>query len=134
LKSLFIALISASLISSAAAGTITITPTTTLAAQTSNNTSASSSFTGTSNGNVAPKGVSKLPIRSLLYAGATTKVYVHVQPWWGKSSHINIGYDSADPAQAEKQVKDMMSRGIDGAIMDTTDRRALITNRRRWHC
>jgi hypothetical protein len=118
LKSSFIALISAALISSAAAGTITITPTTTLAAQTSNNTSASSSFTGTSNGNVAPKGVSKLPIRSLLYPGATTKVYVHVQPWWGKSSHINIGYDSADTAQAERQVKDMISRGIDGAIMD----------------
>jgi hypothetical protein len=62
--------------------------------------------------------VSKLPIRSLLYPGATTKVYVHVQPWWGKSSHINIGYDSSDAAQAERQVKDMISRGIDGAIMD----------------
>jgi hypothetical protein len=100
------------------ASDISISPTTTLASQTTNNTSASSTFSGTSNNNVAPKGVSKLPIRSLLYPGATTKIYVHVQPWWGKSGHINIGYDQADPAQARRQVNDMISRGIDGAIMD----------------
>lgn len=118
MKSFLIALVSGALLSTATAGTVTITPTTTLAAQTANNTSASSSFTGTSNGNVTPKSVSKLPIRSLLYPGSTTKVYVHVQPWWGGSGHISIGYDSADPAQAERQVKDMMSRGINGAIVD----------------
>jgi hypothetical protein len=118
LKALIISFIGMLLISSAAASDITITPTTTLAAQSANNTSASSSFTGTSNGNVAPKSVSKLPIRSLLYPGSTTKIYVHVQPWWGKGGHINIGYDSADQAQANRQVNDMISRGVDGAIVD----------------
>lgn len=111
-------ILSCALISSANAGTITVVPTTTRTAQTSNNTSTSNSFTGTSNGNIAPTNISKLPIRSLLYPGATTKIYVHVQPWWGKTSHINIGYKSTDPVQANKHVKDMISRGIDGAIMD----------------
>lgn len=118
MKSFFVGIISSALLSCAMASDMTITPTTTLASQSVNNTSASSSFTGTSNGNAAPKSVSKLSIRSLLYPGSTTKIYVHVQPWWGKSGHINIGYDQADPAQAKRQVSDMISRGIDGAIMD----------------
>jgi len=111
-------ILSFALLSNAFAGTITVVPTTTRTAQTSNNTSTSNSFTGTSNGNIAPTNISKLPIRSLLYPGATTKIYVHVQPWWGKTSHINVGYNSTDPAQAMRQVKDMISRGINGVIMD----------------
>ena len=99
-------------------GTITITSDTTLSTQKTNNTSTANSFGGTSNGNPAPAAISKLPIRELLYSGATTKIYVHVQPWWGKSSHINIGYKSTDPAQVKRHVNDMVSRGIDGAILD----------------
>ena len=91
---------------------------TTLAAATSNNTSASASFAGTTNGDITPGNVSKVPLRAMLYSGASTKVYVHVQPWWGQSSHINIGYDSADPAQVKLQVNDMVSRGIDGLVLD----------------
>jgi hypothetical protein len=106
------------LLSSAFGANISIVPTTTKTAETTNNTSASSTFTGTSNGNIAPRNSSKLPIRQLLYPGATTKIFVHVQPWFGKSSHINVGYNSTDPAQAARQVADMISRGIDGAIMD----------------
>jgi len=91
---------------------------TTLAAETANNTSASSSFNGTSNGNIKPASVSKVSLHTLLYPGATTKIYVHVMPWWGSSGHINIGYNSADPAQVTRQVDDMISRGIDGLIVD----------------
>jgi hypothetical protein len=54
----------------------------------------------------------------MLYSGASTKIYVHVQPWWGESSHINIGYDSADPAEIKLQINDMISRGIDGLVLD----------------
>lgn len=100
------------------AGTTTIQPTTTLAAETSNNTSAANSFAGLSNGNVPASNISKAPIRSLLYAGATTKIYAHLMPWFGTSSHINVGYDSSNPAQAAAQVNDMVSRGIDGVIVD----------------
>jgi hypothetical protein len=98
--------------------TASSTAPTTLAAATSNNTSASNSFAGTANGNIKPENVSKVSTRDLLYSGANTKIYVHVQPWWGESSHINIGYDSADPAEVKNQVNDMISRGIDGLVLD----------------
>lgn len=92
--------------------------TTTLAQQTANNTSTSDAFPGQANGNPAAGSVSKLPIRSLLYPGATTKIYAHVEPWWGSGSHASIGYSSQDPAQVHRQVQDMVSRGIDGAVVD----------------
>lgn len=97
---------------------IPITPTTTISAETSNNTSAAGTFAAQTNGNAKPGNVSKLPIRELLYPGATTKIYVHLMPWFGPSNHMNVGYDSADPAQVKRQVLDMVSRGIDGAIVD----------------
>ena len=92
--------------------------TTTLAEQTANNTSAADAFTGQSNGNLGANNVSKLPIRSLLYSGSTTKIYAHVEPWWGSGSHVDIGYSSQDPAQVHRQVQDMVSRGIDGVVVD----------------
>lgn len=106
------------LLNIASAGGVNIVPTTTLAAETANNTSASNQFPGSSNGNAAPGPVSKLPLRNLLYSGANTKIYVHVQPWWGDPAHISIGYDSADPVQVHRQIEDMISRGIDGIIVD----------------
>jgi hypothetical protein len=106
------------LLNIASAGGVNIVPTTTLAAETANNTSASDQFPGSSNGNAAPGPVSKLPLQNLLYSGATTKIYVHVQPWWGDPAHINIGYDSADPVEVHQQIVDMISRGINGIIVD----------------
>jgi PKD repeat protein len=93
-------------------------PTTTLSAQTANNTSAASSFTALSNGDPASGNVSKLAITNLLYPGATTAIYAQFQPWFGQSSHINVGYNSDDPTQVHNQVTDMLSRGISGAIVD----------------
>jgi hypothetical protein len=91
---------------------------TTLQAEASNNTSAADSFAGGSNGNSRPGNVSKVPITALLYSGATTKIYAHYMPWFGSTSHMNVGYRSDDPAQVKKQVEDMISRGIQGAIVD----------------
>jgi hypothetical protein len=93
-------------------------PTTTLSAETGNNTSAASSFVQQTSGNAGGANVSKLPIRSLLYAGSTTKIYAHLVAWFGKSSHIDVGYRSDDSAQVHRQVEDMISRGIQGAIID----------------
>lgn len=103
--------------SSSFAGT-TFTPTTTLAAETANNTSAADSFTQSSNGNAGAGNVSQESIHKLLYSGSNSKVYAHYLGWWGSSSHINIGYDSATITQAHKQISDMMNRGIDGLIID----------------
>ena len=92
---------------------------TTLAVETRNNTSASDTFRPMKNGNTDASHVSKLPLRSLLYAAATTKIYARVVPFFLKSQgHVQVGYYSDDPSQADRQVEDMITRGIDGAILD----------------
>ncbi|HKW66190.1 MAG TPA: hypothetical protein VJP04_02805 [Terriglobales bacterium] len=98
--------------------TTAIRPTTTLASQTSNNTSAANSFSSQSNGNLGAGNVSKVDVHSLLYPGANTKIYAHLVPWFGGSNHMNVGYSSTDPSQVHRQVEDMISRGIDGVIID----------------
>ena len=95
-----------------------IAPTTTLTAQTANNTSAANSFSAQSNGNGPASNVSKVDIHSLLYRGSTTKVYAHLLLWFGGSNHMNVGYSSTDPSQVHRQITDMISRGIDGVIID----------------
>jgi PKD domain-containing protein len=107
-----------SISSTTAYAALQFTPTTTLQAETSPNTSAATPNPATLNGNLSGANVSKLPVRSLLYAGATTKIYAAFQGWFGTPSHINVGYSSTDPAQVQRQVADMMSRGIQGAIVD----------------
>ncbi|HEX3586609.1 MAG TPA: PKD domain-containing protein [Candidatus Angelobacter sp.] len=101
----------------ASAGT-TFKATTTLAAETSNNTSAADSFATQTNGNIGATNISKAPIRSLLYPGSTAKIYAHLVPWFGFGDHMNVGYVSSDTVQVQKQVNDMLSRGLDGAIID----------------
>jgi hypothetical protein len=91
-------------------------PNTTLQAETGNNTSTARSFVGQSNGNAPAGNVSKLPISSLLYSGANTKIYATWLSWFGQSNHMNVGYVSDSAAQVHAQVQDMMSRGIAGAI------------------
>src|ERR1700680_1447824 len=106
------------LATSLAAQNLPIVPTTTLLAETSNNTSAADTFAGQTNGNVAAGNVSKVDIHSLLYAGATTKIYAHFMPWWGDPRHIKVGYNSHDPVQIHRQITDMISRGVNGTIID----------------
>ena len=65
-----IALLTIFLASGAFGASLTITSTTSVTAQTVNNTSTSNSFTGTSNGNPAPRSISKISLRELLYPGA----------------------------------------------------------------
>ena len=96
----------------------TVVPTTTLATLTTNNTSAANSFTAQGNGNAGAGNISKVNVHSLLYTGANTKVYAHLMLWFGGSNHMNVGYSSTDPAQIHNQITDMISRGIDGVIID----------------
>jgi hypothetical protein len=105
------------LLSLSAAAQTPITPTTTLGTETGNNTSASSSFKKQTNGNAGAGNVSKLSIRRLLYPGSTTKIYAAVMPWFGRSDHMSVGYNSADPGLIRAQVDDMLSRGIQGVII-----------------
>ena len=99
------------------AADLTVNPTTTLSAQTSNNTSAANSFGTQSDGNLGATNISKVNTHSLLYAGAHTKIFAHVELWWGVPGHIDIGYSSTDAAHVKRQIEDMISRGIDGIVM-----------------
>ncbi len=99
------------------ASNLAIVPSTTLAAQTSNNTSAANSFYDQSNGNLGNSNISKVDIHSLLYPGATTRVYAHLMLWFGGPDHMNVGYNSEDPAQVHRQITDMISRGIQGVVI-----------------
>src|ERR1051326_8092750 len=110
--------------------TLTVTPTTTLRAEMANNTSAADDFQSQSNGNAASGNISKEPIRSLLYPGATTKIYAHFMGWFGDPRHMNVGYRSDDPAQVHRQIEDMIGRGIGGVMIDWRGSSASdITNR-----
>jgi hypothetical protein len=113
-----ICLVSFALQLSTYATNLVIKPTTTLAQQTSNNTSAADSFKTQVNGNIAAGNVSKLDIHSLLYPGNRTKIYAHFMGWFGTYSHMNVGYDSTSRTQVARQVQDMISRGLDGVIID----------------
>ena len=103
---------------SVAAQSFTFAPTTTLAAESNNNTSAADSFTAQTNGNASASNTSKLSTRNLLYPGATTQIYAHFMPWFGQSNNMSVGYNSDDAGQVKKQVDDMMSRGIQGTVID----------------
>lgn len=117
-KFLAVAILTLTVSSLCVASSQYVIPTTTLTAQTSNNTSAANTFTSQSNGNRGAGNISKIDVHSLLYSGATTKVYAHMVLWFGDSNHMNIGYSSADPGQVRNQIDDMVSRGIDGVILD----------------
>lgn len=91
---------------------------TTLSSQTANNTSAANNFGSQSNGNLGANNVSKVNVHTLLYPGNSTKVVAQMLLWFGQPNHINVGYNSTDPAQVTRQVDDMISRGIDGVILD----------------
>ena len=95
-----------------------VVPTTTLAQETGNNTSAANSFQSQTNGNLGATNISKVAIKSLLYPGFNGKVYAHLMPWFGGTNHMNVGYESDSATQVANQVSDMMSRGVDGAIVD----------------
>ena len=82
-----------------------------------NNTSASAKYRG-SRGNAPPGRVSKLPIRTLLYPGSQTRIYSRYMPWFGDPHHRDVGYRSDDAQQIARQVADMKSRGIEGAVVD----------------
>jgi len=95
-----------------------VVPDTTLAQLTANNTSTANNFVAQTNGNLGAGNVSKAPVKSLMYPGFDGKLYAHFMGWFGGSNHMNVGYSSNNAAQVASQVADMVSRGLDGAIVD----------------
>jgi hypothetical protein len=94
----------------------------------SNNTSAASSFGALPNGNAAPGNVSKVSLKTLLPPGFNGKVLAHWMPWWkctespcegshDKRGPLRVGYSTEDPAQLDRTIQDMISRGYDGVMV-----------------
>jgi hypothetical protein len=141
---------------SGGSGGQTLNFTTTLTEETANDTSASPRFvddyvnfatsaqSDSSNGDAVAGArigpvdrgvVSKVPLQSLLPAGAPTRIVVETQTWFCHlasneadggalihnarcGSHIDIGENSDDPLHVHRQVQDMVSRGLGGVLMD----------------
>lgn len=121
-------LLSLLLLSSAAKPSAAQRTATTLAQLTGNNTSASSSFTSLDDGNAAPGNVSKVSLKKLLPPNFTGKVLAHWMPWWkcsespcegshDKRDRLRVGYSTEDPAQIDRTIEDMISRGYDGVMV-----------------
>lgn len=70
------------------------------------------------NASAGSANVSKAPISLLLPPNTQAKVFAHMMSWFGSATHKDVGYSSADPIQVEKQVADMVSRGIAGVIVN----------------
>jgi hypothetical protein len=106
---------------------------------------ATSSQIGESNGDFVPGPtvasvlsdgqVSKVSLDTLVPAGYPTALFAETQTWFCHlssnerdggglvqaaqcGSHIDVGYNSDDPAHVRLQVADMQSRGISGVVMD----------------
>lgn len=85
------------------------------------NTSATATTPAFSNGTLAgATDVSKVNVHTLLYPGNTTKVLVHYLPWFdgGNDSGINVNYSNANPTYIKGFFADIVSRGVDGVMVD----------------
>ena len=112
--------------------------TSSVTAETANNTSASPLFvddyhnynttsqTGNGNGDLVPRAISRVPLAQ--------HPFVETQTWFCHlasnedgarlvydakcGSHIDVGYNSDDPAQVTAAIDDLARRGVAGAVMD----------------
>lgn len=84
-------------------------------------TSANPNTAAFSNGTLAGStNVSKVNVHSLLYPGNTTKVLVHYLPWFDgdNDTGINAGYSNGNATYINAFFTDIVSRGVDGVIVD----------------
>lgn len=66
---------------------------------------------------ITPAHVSPNSVKALI-PNFTGKWYAHLVPWFGSSSHINIGVNCHDSAWTIAMLSDVLGRGFDGVIID----------------
>ena len=65
------------------------------------------------NGNLAASNVSKVNVHTLLGPSQqNAKVYTTYIPYWGNTSHPNIGYSSVDPVQVAREISEYHQPGF----------------------
>jgi hypothetical protein len=67
---------------------------------------------------VTPGHVSNVDVHSLIPSRPDLRWFAHVVPWFGGTSHVNIGLDNNTAAYAASLVQDVARRGFDGIVID----------------
>jgi Concanavalin A-like lectin/glucanases superfamily/Domain of unknown function (DUF2341) len=67
---------------------------------------------------VTPAHVSKMDVHTLIPSRPDLRWFAHATPWFGSSSHINIGLNYDTTSYVASMVTDMKNRGFNGVIID----------------
>jgi hypothetical protein len=67
---------------------------------------------------VTPGHVSKTDVHTLIPGRPSLRWFAHATPWFGTSSHINIGLTNDTAAYVAAMVTDMENRGFNGVVID----------------
>lgn len=67
---------------------------------------------------ITPGHVSKTDVHSLIPSRPGLRWFAHATPWFGTSSHINIGLTNNTTAYVASMITDMKNRGFNGVIID----------------
>jgi hypothetical protein len=67
---------------------------------------------------ITPGHVSKMDVHTLVPARPDLRWFAHATPWFGGSSHINIGLNCNTTAYVAAMIADMKNRGFNGVVID----------------
>jgi len=67
---------------------------------------------------ITPAHVSKMDVHTLIPSRPDLRWFAHATPWFGSSSHINIGLNYDTTSYVASMVTDMKNRGFNGVIID----------------
>lgn len=67
---------------------------------------------------VTPAHVSQMDVHNLIPSRRNLRWFAHATPWFGSSSHINIGLNYNTTSYVASMITDMKNRGFNGVIID----------------
>jgi len=67
---------------------------------------------------VTPGHVSSTDVHTLIPSRPNLRWFAHATPWFGTSSHINIGLTNNSTAYVAAMITDMKNRGFNGVVID----------------
>lgn len=67
---------------------------------------------------ITPGHVSKTDVHTLIPSRPDLRWFAHATPWFGTSSHINIGLTNNTPSYVAAMITDMKNRGFNGVVID----------------
>jgi hypothetical protein len=67
---------------------------------------------------ITPGHVSKMDVHGLIPSRPDLRWFAHATPWFGTSSHINIGLTNNTTSYVAAMINDMKNRGFNGVVID----------------